>query len=140
MTPVLAPNVIATQARQNVQGDSLMSALRSMTSGQINDRAGRDVTDAGQREALLRRKVDEFVGLTFYGTLMKMTRNSALKGPYGHGGRGEEVFRAQLDQELSKRAGRARSSSLNEAIYQSLLRSGAAERAGASSVLGGVTA
>lgn len=140
MTPVMAPNVIATQARQAAQGDSMLSAFRSLTSGPVRDRAGRDITDAAQRETALRQKVDEFVGLTFYGTLMKMTRNSALKGPYGHGGRGEEVFRAQLDQELAKRAGRASSSSLNEAVYRSLIRNGASGTTNGRGLLGGVSA
>ena len=53
----------------------------------------------------LRRVANEVVGQVFYGTLLRQLRSSSLKGKYGHGGRGEEVFQAQLDQFLAERAG-----------------------------------
>jgi hypothetical protein len=52
----------------------------------------------------------------FYGTLLKMQRESRLQGPYGHGGRGEEVFRGQLDQFLAEEAGRSRGFDISDAI------------------------
>jgi len=68
----------------------------------------------------LREKIEEFVGVTFFGTLLKTMRTSHLRGKYGHGGRGEQIFRAQLDMELAQRAGRGLRSSLTEAIYRQL--------------------
>jgi hypothetical protein len=64
----------------------------------------------------LRRTADELVGSVFYGTLLRQLRQSSLKGAYGHGGRGEEVFGAQLDQVLAQRAGRARTNPLSAAV------------------------
>ncbi len=74
---------------------------------------------AGRR---LRAKIDEFVGIVFYGEMLKAMQNSSLKGKYGHGGRGEEVFAGQLHQELAQRAGRARSFPLSDAIYKRFIR------------------
>jgi Rod binding domain-containing protein len=70
--------------------------------------------------AKLREAVDQVVGSVFYGTLLRTMRSSQLKGPYGHGGRGEEVFGAQLDQVLAERAGRARGYGLTDAVVRQL--------------------
>ena len=64
----------------------------------------------------LRETANELVGSLFYGTLLRQARTSPLKGEYGHGGRGEEIFRAQLDEVLAERAGSASGSRLTEAI------------------------
>jgi Rod binding domain-containing protein len=72
-------------------------------------------------EQRLRETADKLVGTMFYGTLLRQMRASTLKGPYGHGGRGEEVFGAQLDQVLAERAGGARSYSLTEAVVRQLI-------------------
>ncbi|HRX85334.1 MAG TPA: rod-binding protein [Phycisphaerae bacterium] len=64
----------------------------------------------------LRKAADELVGEVFYGTLLRQMRDAPLKGKYGHGGRGEEVFQAQLDQVLASRAGQASNSNLADAI------------------------
>jgi len=69
------------------------------------------------RRAMLRRTVDEFVGVTFFGEMLKIARNSSLKGELGHGGWGEEVFGGQLDLELARRAGRGMRNRLSNAIY-----------------------
>jgi len=75
-----------------------------------------------QRLAKLRRTVNEVVGVTFFGQMLKMARDSTFKGSYGHGGRGEEIFAAQLDMELAQRAGGAMNNSLSDAIYERLAR------------------
>jgi hypothetical protein len=77
--------------------------------------------EAKARARRLRGKIDEFVGIAFYGELLKATRNSSLQGEYGHGGRGEEVFAGQLHMELAQQAGRARRSPLTDAIYRKLI-------------------
>ena len=56
----------------------------------------------------LREVADQVVGQIFYGTMLRQMRKSAFKGKYGHGGRGEEVFQAQLHDVLATRAGGAR--------------------------------
>jgi Rod binding domain-containing protein len=55
---------------------------------------------AGNEE--LRKHFTQFVGETFYGQMIKSMRSTVGKPAYFHGGRGEEVFRAQLDQTLAE--------------------------------------
>jgi hypothetical protein len=55
-----------------------------------------------QDEAELREKFDQFVGQTFFGQMFKAMRQTVGKPAYLHGGRGEEIFRGQLDQVLSE--------------------------------------
>jgi flagellar protein FlgJ len=43
-----------------------------------------------------------FVGEAFFGQMLKAMRSTQGKPAYFHGGHAEEVFRGQLDQELSK--------------------------------------
>lgn len=71
-----------------------------------------------QRKAALRTLANEVVSTTFFGQMLKIARSSKLKGEYGHGGRGEEIFGAQLDMELARRAGQKMNNSLSEAIYK----------------------
>ena len=64
----------------------------------------------------LKQAADEIVGSIFYGTMLRQIRSSAFKGKYGHGGRGEEVFQAQLDQIFAKEMGRSKNANISEAI------------------------
>lgn len=80
------------------------------------------ITDPRQRSMLLRQMVDEAVGVTFFEPMLKSAHNSALKGKYGHGGRGEDVFQGQLDAELARSMGRGIKTSLGEALYRKLTK------------------
>jgi hypothetical protein len=73
-----------------------------------------------QRRQMLRQAIDEVVGATFYGPMLKMARDNPFKGEFGHGGRGEEIFGAQLDMELARRASHTSRNSLSDAIYRRL--------------------
>ena len=64
----------------------------------------------------LKQAADEIVGSVFYGTMLRQLRSSTMKGKYGHGGRGEEVFQAQLDQILAKEMGQGKNANISEAI------------------------
>lgn len=66
----------------------------------------------------LREMAGKVVGEAFFGTLLRTMRNSKLKGEIGHGGRGEEVFEAQLHGIYAERMGTARRQPLVEAIYR----------------------
>jgi hypothetical protein len=68
----------------------------------------------------LRKTVGQVFGSVFYGTLLKTMRESELKGPYGHGGYGEEVFSAQLHGLLAERAGTSMHNGLVDAVYEAL--------------------
>ncbi len=85
----------------------------------------------------LRDLVGDFVGNVFYGTLLRELQNSTIKGKYLHGGRGEDVFRGQLNMELAKRMGRAPNDPIANHMHAALTRfyridSGADSSGGAS--------
>ena len=73
--------------------------------------------------ARLRKGVGEVIGTLFFGPVLKMANNNkVLQGKYGHGGRGERVFRAQLEAEFAKNAGGRMQNSLTEAICDRLAK------------------
>ena len=68
-----------------------------------NQTVDRSLTTLSQPSAdrpELREKFDEFVGETFFGQLMHSLRSTVGKPAYFHGGRAEEIFQGQLDQQL----------------------------------------
>lgn len=76
--------------------------------------------EVGRDLRRLRESTGQVVGSVFYGTMLKAMRSSSIKGPHGHGGRGEEVFAAQLDALLARRMGEASRGGLAETLYRSL--------------------
>jgi hypothetical protein len=74
----------------------------------------------------LRRKIGEFVGLTFFAPMLKQASESKLKGKYGHGGRGEEVFRGQLNELLAQRIGESGRFGLVDELFKRLSTPGSA--------------
>jgi flagellar protein FlgJ len=53
-------------------------------------------------ENALREQFTQFVGETFFGQMIKSMRATTEKPAYFHGGRAEEVFQSQLDQQLAQ--------------------------------------
>ncbi|MGB0716399.1 MAG: rod-binding protein [Phycisphaerae bacterium] len=93
---------------------------RKVTGGEGGREHGASNDPAVQKDLnQLREAAGEVVGTVFYGTLMKMMRESKLKGEYGHGGRGEEVFSAQLHDQYAREMG-GRQQGLADALYQRL--------------------
>lgn len=68
----------------------------------------------------LRETIGRVIGSVFFGTLLKTMRESSFKGQYGHGGRGEEVFAAQLHGLLAERLGATAPSGLADVLYDRL--------------------
>ncbi|HVP10116.1 MAG TPA: hypothetical protein VMV94_02900 [Phycisphaerae bacterium] len=68
----------------------------------------------------VRTRVGEFVGSIFYGTLLREAQKSSLKGKYMHGGRGEEVFQGQLNQEIAKKLGRAQNNAITDELTKEI--------------------
>ena len=91
-----------------------------MTVANIN--VNREPPDDVHRDlARLREVTGKVVGLTFFGTLLKSMRESNLSGAYGHGGRGEQVFAAQLHGMYAERLGESVSKGhLGEILYRRL--------------------
>lgn len=89
------------------------------------------------RNPRLREAAGKTVGSAFYGTVFQMMRESPFKTNIGHGGRGEEVFAAQLHGVLAERLGESRRSNLSDILYrrlerqQRLIDSGSTQRSGA---------
>lgn len=50
----------------------------------------------------VRKAFTSFVGETFFSQMIKSMRSTTDKPAYFHGGKGEEIFTAQLDQVLSE--------------------------------------
>ena len=50
-------------------------------------------------------KFNQYLNQTMVGTMLKEARKSSQMSPYFSGGRGEEVFGAQLDQVLAEKIG-----------------------------------
>lgn len=88
-----------------------------MTQIQV-DSANQPSAAAQRRLTRLREVTGQIVGSLFYGTLLKTMRESELKGPHGHGGRGEEIFSAQLHGVYAERLGSATRHGLSETLYK----------------------
>jgi len=68
----------------------------------------------------LRQTTGQVVGSVFFGTLLKTMRESKLNGTIGHGGRGEEVFSAQLHEILAEKMGESEQHGVAEALFRHL--------------------
>ena len=76
---------------------------QQLQSQQQNVQRQLNAADADESDPEMRKAFDEFVGQTFYGTLLKELRKSEQGAAYMNGGRAEKVFRGQLDQLLVER-------------------------------------
>jgi hypothetical protein len=99
--------------REGLRLMSLRNAKPTPTEKSATDRLTRDLEE-------LRETTGQVVGSVFYGTMLRAMRESELKGKYGHGGRGEEIFAGQLHGILAERAGAATSGSIGEAVFHRL--------------------
>lgn len=62
-----------------------------------NDPNADQVTEA----KALKEAFSQFVGETFYGTMLKSMRQTVGEPAYFHGGQAEELFQGRLDQQIS---------------------------------------
>ena len=72
--------------------------------------------------AELRTASEQLVGITFLQTLLKTAQNTSLKGEYGHGGRGEEMFREQLDAVFAESTAASSRFALVDEIYNRMAK------------------
>lgn len=100
-----------------------MSAVDPVSPNRLNPSAAtRAARPTTPRQRQLKEAVDEAVGSIFFGEVFKRMRESKLKGPYGHGGRGEEIFSAQLHETLAKRMSHQANFRINDALYARLAK------------------
>lgn len=66
----------------------------------------------------LRTVFRQFVGEAFYGQLLQSMRKTVGKPAYFHGGRGEEVFQAQLDQQLAQQMAEATGDTIADPMFE----------------------
>jgi flagellar protein FlgJ len=71
---------------------------------------------AGKAEA--KKLFNRWVGMTFYGQLIGAMRKSVGKSEYFHGGRAEEVFQGQLDQQLAEDMADASAETFSGPMYE----------------------
>lgn len=76
-----------------------------------------------------REAFQDFVAGTFYGQMLKALRSTQDKPKYLHGGRAEDMFRAQLDQQISEQLARDHGAALADPLFQSFARPRVATRA-----------
>lgn len=70
----------------------------------------------------LREATGRMIGSMFFGTMLKAMRESSLKAKYGHGGRGEEIFGAQLHGVLAEKLGVRMRHGVGDALFKRLDR------------------
>jgi hypothetical protein len=66
----------------------------------------------------VREKFTQFVGEAFFGQMIKAMRSTVGKPAYFHGGRGEEVFQGQLDQQLAQHLTAASADKFAEPMFE----------------------
>ena len=130
-----------SSASDSIASDSIASDSIA-SDANVRPRVGASpARDASLAE--LRDTVNKVIGSVFYEPMLRATRDSALKGTIGHGGRGEEVFQGQLDQILAERIGQASGQSLSQTLVDRFARAARAHHNAVTSrqtLLPGVTA
>jgi Rod binding domain-containing protein len=74
--------------------------------------------EKGNSTEELRQQFTQFVGETFYGQMIKSMRSTVGKPAYFHGGRGEEVFQGQLDQQFAEHMTAATAEDFAEPMFE----------------------
>ena len=87
---------------------------------EITNAVASQVLPSGSKLAALREASGKAAGSAFYGTMLQMMRESPFKTQFGHDGRGEEVFSAQLHGMLAERLGQSGKSNLGDILYERL--------------------
>jgi peptidoglycan hydrolase FlgJ len=71
-----------------------------------------------ERELHTREVFRQFVGETVFGQMLSSMRKTVDKPAYFHGGRAEEVFQGQLDQELATQVAAASADRLADPMFE----------------------
>ncbi len=66
----------------------------------------------------LKKAFSQFVGETFYGTMLKSMRQTVSEPAYFHGGQAEELFQGRLDQQISADMASANGKDFASALFK----------------------
>jgi hypothetical protein len=84
--------------------------------------AGRRPPAASSKDSPeLREAFNDFVGQSFFGELLKQMRATVDKPAYFHGGMGEDIFQAQMDQIVVERISDASGPTFSDPMYELLM-------------------
>ena len=96
-----------------------MNITRAHLQGTVRSLAQADQEQQGKLLEV-RRAAEQLVGMTFFQTLLQTADSTALKGKYGHGGRGEEVFKQQMNAIFAERTAASTKFPLVDAVYDKM--------------------
>ncbi len=84
-----------------------VNAIKNYTANATPQLPTSNVKPPMKDDPKVREAFDNFVGQTFFGQMLASMRKTQSKDPYFNGGRGEQVFRGQLDQQLAENMAKA---------------------------------
>lgn len=71
---------------------------------------------AGAQE--LKKAYTDFVGKTFFGQMLKSMRSTVGEAAYFNGGKTEQIFRSQLDQQIADKMSDATADQIAEPMFR----------------------
>lgn len=74
------------------------------------------------KPSLVQEKFQDFVGSTFYREMLKALRSGQKHSKYFYGGQAEEMFRGQLDQQISEELGHTHAGHLAGPLFEAYSR------------------
>jgi Rod binding domain-containing protein len=98
-----------------------MDILSSITSAgaTAKPQAAEPGSAPSKKDDELRTAFQGFVAGTFYKQMLKSLRKTTRRPAYFHGGRAEEIFRGQMDQEVSENLAKRPGDTLVGPMYRS---------------------
>ena len=90
-------------SHQDLSGDHLRS---------LGEHAGK------AKEGELQEKFQDFVGQTFFAEMIKSLRTSQKGSAYFNGGRAEEIFQGQFDQQMAEHLSDASAKSIADPMFE----------------------
>ncbi len=97
-----------------------MTAINSLSTTQLNSL--QQVLPAERLpkkdELTAKDAFQDFVAGTFYKMMLKSLRSAEQKPAYFHGGRAEEIFRGQLDQNIAEDLAKEHGAAFSDPLFQ----------------------
>ena len=112
---------VATSQSNNMSTTIISSpaANQVTAAGPFRDRYTALVPKSGAESAAdVRKHFTQFVGEAFYGQMLKSMRATIGKPAYFHGGRAEEVFQGQLDQQMAQHLTETSAEKFTEPLFE----------------------